>query len=138
MHKIVPEIDRRGLREFGFVTATLITLLFGIVFPVFIFDEPWPNLPPAITVSIGLAAVALILPILLKPIYIVWMWIGFVLGWINTRILLGLVFYFLFAPAAWCMRLFRIDPMRRRIGTQQDSYKEPSTLSPKQQMEKPY
>ncbi|MGH8552108.1 MAG: SxtJ family membrane protein [Methylococcales bacterium] len=138
MNKIVPEIDKRGLREFGFVTATLVALLFGIVFPVIVFEEPWPELGGAFQVSIGLATVALIVPIILKPFYVVWMWIGFVLGWINTRIILGIVFYVLFTPVAFTLKLFRVDPMRRKIAIEQTSYKKPSTQSPKQQMEKPY
>ncbi|MGH8548672.1 MAG: SxtJ family membrane protein [Methylococcales bacterium] len=138
MRKIVPEIDIRGLREFGFVTATIIGLLFGFFFPVIVFENPVPELPPAFQVSITLAAVALLLPIVLKPIYIIWMGIGYVLGWINTRILLGLVFYILFTPVALLLRLLRIDPMRRNFDEDTTSYKQPSTLSPKQQMEKPY
>lgn len=138
MSKIVPEIDTRGLREFGFVTATIIVLLFGFFFPVIVFEKPFPELPFAFQVSIVLSAIALILPILLKPVYSVWMVIGFGLGWINTRILLGLVFYILFTPVAVFLKLFRVDPMRRKFDEDTISYKQPSTLSPKQQMEKPY
>lgn len=138
MSKIVPEIDTRGLREFGFVTATIITLLFGFFLPVIVFDQPFPELPVAVQVSTVLATIALVLPIILKPVYIVWMLIGFVLGWINTRIILGLVFYILFTPLAWCLKLFRYDPMRRTIDKGLISYKKPSTRAPKQQMENPY
>ncbi|MGH8556841.1 MAG: SxtJ family membrane protein [Methylococcales bacterium] len=138
MPKIVPEIDTRGLREFGFSTAIMIALLFGIFFPVIVFEQAFPELPLAFQVSIALATIALILPIILKPVYSVWMFIGFILGWINTRIVLGLVFYILFTPVALCLKLFRVDPMRRKIDNEKASYKKPSTLSPKQQMEKPY
>lgn len=138
MSKIVPDIDSSGLREFGFVTATIIVLLFGIFFPVIVFDKPFPELPLAFQVSIGLSAVALVLPVILKPIYIVWMTIGFALGWINTRIILSVVFYLLFTPAAISLKIFRKDPMCRKISSEIVSYKQLSSSSPKQQMEKPY
>ncbi|MCI0655005.1 MAG: SxtJ family membrane protein [Methylococcaceae bacterium] len=138
MPKIVPEIDTRGLREFGFVCATIIVLLFGFFFPVVVFEKPVPKLAPAFQIAIVLSTVALVLPVVLKPIYIVWMAIGFVLGWINTRIVLGLVYFMLFTPVALFLRLFRVDPMRRKFDRDTISYKRPSTLSPKQQMEKPY
>lgn len=138
MSKIVPYIDSKGLREFGFVTATIIVLLFGFFFPVVVFDKAVPDLPLAVQVSIGLSAVALILPIILKPVYIIWMYIGFVLGWINTRIILSLVFYILFTPAALSLKLFQKDPMRRKFTSEVKTYKQESSRSPKQQMEKPY
>jgi hypothetical protein len=36
------------------------------------------------------------------------------LGWINSRILLGLMFYGVFAPYNLVGRLLRRDPLRRR------------------------
>jgi len=35
-------------------------------------------------------------------------------GWVNTRILLGIVFYAVLTPMGLLMRMFRIDPMERR------------------------
>ncbi|MGR9106403.1 MAG: SxtJ family membrane protein [Gammaproteobacteria bacterium] len=138
MNKFIPEIDTRGLREFGFVTATLIALVFGIFFPVIVFGKPFPELPAAFQVSIGLGAIALVLPIILKPVYIVWMGIAAALGWINTRILMAIVFYLLFTPVAVLLKLLRIDPLHRSFNPGVDSYKQSSTLAPKQQMERPY
>lgn len=138
MHRIIPQIDFRGLREFGFVTATILVLLFGYFFPVVVFDKPAPELPVAFQAGIALSTVALLLPVILKPVYIMWMTVGFVLGWINTRILLGLVFYLVFTPVACFLTLFRVDPMRRKFDEAAVSYRQPSIPSPVQQMEKPY
>ena len=137
MVKIVPEIDKNGLREFGFVTATIISLLFGLLLP-YLFDRPLPDLPLAFKLSVGLSALALILPVILKPLYVVWMYIGFVLGWINTRIILCILFYVLFTPAALVMKIFRKDPMHRKITETAKSYRQSSHRQPKHHMEKPY
>ncbi len=137
MDKIVPNIDKDGLREFGMVTATIIALLFGLLLP-YLFDHPIPDLPLPFKISIGLAGIALMLPIVLKPLYAIWMVIGFVLGWINTRIILGVVFYTLFTPVALLMKLLRKDPMHRKLTLKLESYRKTRSASPKNQMEKPY
>ena len=35
----------------------------------------------------------------LRPIYVGWMKFAFVLGWINTRLILGLFFYLILTPS---------------------------------------
>jgi hypothetical protein len=39
---------------------------------------------------------------------------GHVLGWINTRLIMGLVFVAMVIPTALLLRLFGKDPMRMR------------------------
>jgi hypothetical protein len=51
----------------------------------------------------------------------VWMKFAHVLGWVNTRILLGLMFYGAIAPYGLLMRLFGRDVLRRR-GRSQETY----------------
>ncbi len=59
---------------------------------------------------------------LLKPLYIGWMTLAFALGWINTRIILGIVFYLIFTPVGLMMRLFQKDSMGLRFDKQAASY----------------
>ncbi|PYV44932.1 MAG: sxtJ [Acidobacteria bacterium] len=66
---------------------------------------------------------AVVLPKTLKPIYRVWMAAGHVLGWINTRIILSVVFYIVFTPSGLIMRLFGKDPMRRGSEPAADTYR---------------
>jgi hypothetical protein len=51
------------------------------------------------------------------------MTVGEVLGWINTRIILGGIFYLLFTPLGLCMRLRGKDPMRRTFSPEAESYR---------------
>ncbi|MEI6831388.1 MAG: SxtJ family membrane protein [Candidatus Omnitrophota bacterium] len=55
----------------------------------------------------------LILSNLLKQIYKVWMRFARILSWINTRIILVIMFYLVFTPVGLVMRLFRIDLLER-------------------------
>jgi hypothetical protein len=59
---------------------------------------------------------------ILKPLYVVWMKFAFVLGWINTRILLGVFFFLILSPVAVVLRLLGKDPLDRRIDSSAKSY----------------
>jgi hypothetical protein len=50
----------------------------------------------------------------LGPVYRGWILLGHVLGWINSRILLGVFFFVLITPIRLIAALFRRDPMARR------------------------
>ncbi len=69
-----------------------------------------------------LMAVGLIFPKVLAPVYRVWMKIGEVLGWINSHIILGIIFYGLFTPIALFFKVTKKDPMHRKLDPQKASY----------------
>ena len=52
-------------------------------------------------------------PGLLRPLHRFWMKLGHVLGAINSRIILGVLFFVLFVPAAIVMKLMRRDALAR-------------------------
>jgi hypothetical protein len=126
--------DKSDLRKFGLIFGTGLVLIFGLFFP-WLLERPWPAWP---FIAAGiLAALALVFPTGLKPLYIAWMKFGHVAGWINTRIILGLVFFVVFLPFGLIMRLFN-DPMRRKLDDATTSYRIPSHSSPRDQMERPF
>ena len=88
--------DKQELRKFGLIFAGMFILIFGLLLP-WIWDKPSPRWP-WIVAAVFIAA-ALAVPMMLGPVYRLWMKIGHVLGWINTRIILGLVFFFIFVVA---------------------------------------
>ncbi len=59
---------------------------------------------------------------LLRPVFIGWMKFAFVLGWVNTRIILGLFFYGILTPVGLIMRTFGRDPLTRAITRGPGSY----------------
>ena len=127
--------DKQELRKFGFVFATGLVLIFGLFFP-WVLEKPSPSWPwIAAAVFAGLA---LVLPQILKPIFLSWMKIGHVLGWINTRIILGVVFFIIFAPVALFMRLLGKDPMHRRLDAAATTYRINSEKLPRERMERPF
>ena len=133
MNEVI-ELDRHGLRKFGLITGVIVVGLFGLLLP-WLLDHRWPVWPWILAAALWFPA--LLFPMLLNPVYRGWMKFGAVLGFINTRIILGLFFYVILAPAGILMRLFGHDPMRRSFGAQ-TSYRVPSKISPTTNMEKPY
>ena len=126
--------DKSELRKFGFIFGAGLVLIFGLFFP-WLLERPWPAWP---FIAGGiLATLALVFPLGLKPLYIAWMKFGHVAGWINTRIILGLVFFTVFLPFGLIMRLFN-DPMKRKLDDASTSYRVPSHSSPRDQMERPF
>ena len=134
MHEI-PDLDRRGLREFGIVTGAIFMGLFGLALPwVFGFGYPiWPWVLGGVLVGWGLAA-----PASLNPVYRTWMKLGLLLSRITTPIVLGIVFFGVIFPMGVTMRLFGKDPMARQIDTDAKTYRVPSTKPAKANMERPF
>lgn len=133
--RVTDPIDRKGLREFGLITGGILAVLFGVALP-WLFDHGWPLWPWLLGGL--LAGWALVWPAGLRPVYRGWMKFGAVLGWINSRIILGLMFYLLVLPAGLIMRLFGKDPMRRRFDRSAETYRVASKEPPPHHMRRPF
>ena len=131
MAATTPIPDKQELRKFGLVFATGLVLIFGLFLP-WLVEKPWPSWP-WIAAAV-FAGTALVLPQVLKPVFLLWMKIGHVVGWINTRIILGIFFFILFAPVALLFRLLGKDPMRRRLDSSAKTYRIKSEHLPRQRM----
>ncbi|MDM8559739.1 SxtJ family membrane protein [Candidatus Parabeggiatoa sp. HSG14] len=132
MHIEIP--DKKGLQEFALITGGLFVGLFGLLFPwLFGFAFPlWPWIIAGV-----LCSLALLIPNSLKWIYQGWMFIAMGLGWINTRLLLAIVFYLMIVPIGLVMRLFGKSPIKDKL-PQSESYRNfKKTLLP-EQMEHPF
>ncbi|HTY36258.1 MAG TPA: SxtJ family membrane protein [Bacteroidota bacterium] len=66
----------------------------------------------------------------LKPIYIGWMKFAFVLGWINTRLLLGIFFYLILTPGGLIMRLLGRDALKLKFDRKAGTYWIPRAQQP--------
>ena len=108
--------SKRALRKFG-VSVGLAFLALGAV-------SRWRGheLPPRIlwTLCVLLVVPGLLAPAMLAPVQRAWMAFAEVLGAFNTRVILGLLFYVVFTPVGFVMRLFH-DPMTRSLRDAQRS-----------------
>lgn len=132
----IPELDNTGLRKFGLTTGVIVVVLFALFFP-WVFDMESMPLWPWILAG-ALWVPALLMPAILRPVYTTWMKIGHGLGWVNSRIILGILFYVLILPMGLLMRLFGGDPMARKKDSNAKSYRKESVSEPRERLEKPY
>jgi hypothetical protein len=123
------ETSGRQLRRFGLTVGGGLTLLAAL---------SWyrgHSYTPAALALLGTALLLLgmVAPNSLRPVERFWLGLGTILGWINTRIILSLLYYAVFAPVGMIMRLFR-DPLDRRLGDSRPSHwvrREAIPLNPK-------
>jgi len=111
--------ETKHLRSFGLMVGGICALL-GV------WPAVWRGQPLRLwSLILGgiLIALALVWPRSLTHVYRLWMTLGEALGWINTRIILSVLFYLLFTPLGLCMRLRGKDPMRRRLAPEAESYR---------------
>ena len=85
---------------------TILVIVTGLLAIGWIFEIP---ILPKIAVVIG--AIAIFIPPAARAIEWVWFKIALGLGWINSRILLSLIYFVFLLPIAWLSRLFTKDPL---------------------------
>lgn len=129
------ELDKKELRKFGFILATGLVVIFGLFFPYF-WDYTIPKWPWV--AGLIFVVIALLLPLALRPVYVLWMKIGHVLGWINTRIILSVIFYVIFSPVAFVLLVLRKDPMCRKLDKDMQTYRIQSVKLSHDRLEKPF
>ncbi len=111
------KLDKKTLRKFGITMGLAFLVITGLI----LFRHRHSILPPAV-ISLLFFILAIIWPLLLKPIYILWMKLALVLGWVNSRLLLITIFYLVFAPISLALKLFKVDPLDRGIEKRKGSY----------------
>ena len=108
MKEIIP---KKQLREFGLLIGFGFPILIGWLIPL-LFGHQFRTW----TLWIGVPGllIGLTTPRLLYYPYKGWISLGHVLGWINSHIILGLVFILVLQPIAYIMRLKGYDPLRSK------------------------
>jgi len=69
----------------------------------------------------ALVVAGLLLPSVARRFHVLWMTLAAALGYVNSRVLLTVMFYAVFTPYGFVSRLVGRDPLRRR-GARSDTY----------------
>ena len=132
--KAETKIGKSQLRSFAFIVAGGISVI-GL----------WPAIYRgqsvrlwALEIAAVLVLAGLVVPQILRPVFKIWMGVGEILGWINTRIILSLLYYGVMLPIGIGLRLAHKDSMLRRFDTGATSYKIPRAKRPASHMQRPY
>ena len=104
-------ISKKKLREFGLLLGFGIPILIGWFIPSLTGHgfRVWTLWIGITGLTLGIGA-----PHLLYKPYKGWMKLGNALGFINSHVILGLVFIVVLQPIAYIMRLTGYDPLKRR------------------------
>jgi hypothetical protein len=126
--------EARELRRFGLLLGTLVVVVFaGIPFLRHHKISGWPWL-----VAVVLWAPALAMPAALSYLHRGWTRLGEALGWLNTRVILSLLYLIAVVPIGLVMRLAGRDPMARKFDPAADSYRVPSKQRRSTHLEQPF
>ena len=113
-------VSKKSLREFGLLIGLGFPVLIGWILPYFSghFFRTW-----TLWIAIPSLIIGITKPNLLYYPYKFWMKLGFLLGWINSRIILGFVFFLVLMPISLLMKSINYDPLNTKRKDKQ-TYKE--------------
>ena len=113
--------NKKKLKEFGILIGFCFPLFIGWLIPFFTGHSFrfW-------TLLIGLVSLLLSVlnPNLLFYPYKLWMALGNILSWINSRLILGIVFFAILQPIALIMKIFGYDPLRKKQRNNKKTFRE--------------
>jgi len=94
----------------------IVFLIFSAIFGVL----AWRHYPSDLSYVLSVLSLLLLpivgfVPLILRPVFKIWLKIAHALGWFNTQLLLSIVFILIFIPIGLIMRLLRKDPMNRKL-----------------------
>jgi multisubunit Na+/H+ antiporter MnhG subunit len=126
-------ITIKTLRQFGFIMAFvgIAITIWGLIH----HKSYWTGFGVA---SFLFIIVSLIIPKLLHYPYKIWMKLGEILGWINTRIILGIIFYLVFTPIGLILRLTDKMQIQVNVNKQEQTYRRQSANRENNHIEKPF
>ena len=111
------EPTSKDLRKFGIGLFVILGVIGGLL----IWRERVTG--PYFAGASGLSLIlSLAWPQALKPIYRVMMWIGHKLAWVNTYVILTLVFIVIFMPVGLFLRLIGKDLLNQKLEPDRESY----------------
>ncbi len=102
--------DKSEIKKFGVTVGIVFGLIAGLL-----FWHAKESYSIFLILSTSLIVLGLVLPILLKPVYMVWMTFAVIMGWIMTRVILSLLFFLLVTPIGLMGRLFGKDFLDKKF-----------------------
>jgi hypothetical protein len=105
------------IRKFG-ILLTVVSLLLA-AYSAYRGHSTWPWFVGA---AVFFLITGFFFRAVLRPLYLGWMKFAFLLGWVNTRLILGVFFYLILTPIGMAMRLFGRDPLYRKFDRKATSY----------------
>jgi len=109
----------KELRQFAGLWLGFFAALGGY----FYYHDPASSVARVVLAAALLVGVpGLVVPAMMRPIYVTWMIAAFPIGWTVSHLLLGTIFYLVITPIGLLLRLLGHDPMNRRFDREATTY----------------
>ena len=109
--------EKNDIRKFGLIIgAVLIAIVMLLIW------KEKQSYDILMIFGVVLCVTSLILPVILKPFYFVWMTFAVILGWIMTRVILSLVFYGIITPIGLFSRLVGKEFLNLKLNKKENTY----------------
>ena len=109
--------EKSDLRNFGITAGIILLIISG-----FLFWKENESFQIFLIVGITFLLTAVSIPVVLKPVYWIWMIFAVILGWFMTRLILILLFYFIFTPIGLTLRFFGKQFLELQWDKSKESY----------------
>ena len=111
------KIEKSDLRNFGFIIGIVLLIISG-----FLFWKEKEAFQIFLAMGITLFLTTIAIPVVLKPVYWIWMIFAIILGWFMTRVILSLLFYVVFTLIGLSLRFFGKQFLELRWDKSKESY----------------
>ncbi len=112
-------VTTKELRKFALIAF----IFFGIIAGL---QWKFGHHPTAMKIFSGLSAYGLLssitFPIIIRPLHWLLTKVAHYIGWFNTRLLLGIMFYLVFTPVGFLMKLLGKDLLSLKLQKNGDTY----------------
>ena len=109
--------EKSDLRKFGITIGIILLIITG-----FLFWKEKESFQIFLTFGVILCVLGVAIPVILKPIYWIWMIFATILGWVMTRVILGLLYFIIITPIGLIPRLFGKQFLDLRFDKSIDTY----------------
>jgi hypothetical protein len=75
-----------------------------------------------LALAVVVAAIGIVSPMVLRPIFVGWMVLVYPLNWLISHLVLGVIYYCVFTPVAVFFKVIGRDSLARRFRPEQESY----------------
>lgn len=101
---------------------TILVIVIGFTALGWFIKHRWGTETYLVEIAFAIGLVSIFIPAAAKAIEWAWLKFAMALGWINSRILLSIIYFVFLLPIAWLSRLFTNDPLRLKARDSQSMY----------------
>ena len=114
---------------------TILVIVIGFTALGWFIKHRWDTETYLVEIAFGIGLISILIPPAAKAIEWAWLKFAMGLGWVNSRILLSIIYFVFLMPIAWLSRLFTKDPLMLKAKDSDSLYTTRDHLYKKEDLE---